>query len=306
MDGRNKHTRIYGLMVLAAVCWAGAFIAGKFAVPYIPTCSLTFGRFFIASMVLYFVKKYMDERHPEEVYHFQREDLSKFLFTGIVGMVGYHVFFFLALDYTTVINSSIIGATNPIVTTLLAIIFLKQKMPARQLLGIVLSLTGVILTITACDLSVLTNFSFNQGDLLMCMAVIFWASYGVFSKSRCSHISPIAITYYSFVVCTVTMVPFVLWENPLSWIGNTPGSACAAILFMAVFSSCFAYLVQQMAIKEIGPARTSVFINLVPVFSSIMAVAILGETLQPIKIFTALLIIAGVCICQLAGNRGDK
>lgn len=302
----NKHTRIYALMVLAAVCWAGAFIAGKFAVPYIPTCSLTFGRFLMASMVLHFIKRHMDERHPEDAYHFQREDLSKFLFTGIVGMVGYHVFFFLALDYTTAINSSIIGATNPIVTTVLAIIFLKQKMPARQLAGIALSLSGVILTITACDLSVLTSFSFNKGDLLMCSAVVFWATYGVFSKSRCSHITPIAITYYSFVVCALTMVPFVIWENPLSWIGETPASAYMAILFMAVFSSCFAYLVQQMAIKEIGPARTSVFINLVPVFSSILAVLILGETLQPVKIFTALLIIAGVCICQLAGTRGEK
>lgn len=302
----SKHTRIYALMVLAAVCWAGAFIAGKFAVPYIPTCSLTFGRFFVASIVLHFVKKYMDDKHPEAAYRFQKEDLPKFLFTGIVGMVGYHVFFFLALDFTTAINSSIIGATNPIVTTVLAIIFLKQKVPAKQLAGIALSLTGVVLTITACDFSVLTSFSFNKGDLLMCAAVVFWAAYGVYSKSKCSHVTPIAITYYSFLVCAMTMVPFVIWENPLSWIGETPASAYIAILFMAVFSSCFAYLVQQMAIKEIGPARTSVFINLVPVFSSLLAVAVLGETLQPIKIFTALLIIIGVCICQLAGTRGEK
>ena len=54
--------RVYILMVLAAVCWSGAFIAGKFAVPYIPTCTLTFGRFFVASIILYLVKKYMDEK----------------------------------------------------------------------------------------------------------------------------------------------------------------------------------------------------------------------------------------------------
>ena len=232
--------------------------------------------------------------------------MPKFLFTGIVGMVGYHVFFFMALEYTTAINASIIGATNPIVTTLLTMIFLKQKMPAKQIFGILLSLIGVILTITACDLSVFIGFRLNQGDLLMCAAVVFWAAYGVYSKSRCSQISPIAITYYSFVICAVTMIPFVILENPMRWIADTPVSAYMAILFMAVCSSCFAYLVQQVSIKAIGPARTSVFINLVPVFSSILAVVILGETLQPVKICTALLIIAGVCICQLAGNRGEK
>ncbi len=89
-----KHTRIYILMVLAAFCWSGAFIAGKFAVPYIPTVSLTFGRFVVATVAMGFIKKYMEAKNPEEKYIFQKTDLKKFLFTGIVGMVGYHIFFF--------------------------------------------------------------------------------------------------------------------------------------------------------------------------------------------------------------------
>ena len=63
---------------------------------------------------------------------------------------------------------------------------------------------------------------------------------------------------------------------------------------------------QQVAIKEIGPSRTSIFINLVPVFSMILAVLILGEALEPVKLFTAVLIIAGVCICQLSGSKGKE
>lgn len=297
-----KHTRIYILMVLAAFCWSGAFIAGKFAVPYIPTVSLTFGRFIVATAVMGFIKKYMESKNSEEKYVFQKKDLKKFLFTGIVGMVGYHIFFFLSLKYTTAINSSIIGATNPVVTALLAVIFLKQRLPLRQALGIVLSLVGVVLTITAGDLSVLASFGLNKGDLIMCLAVVVWAAYGVYSKSRCAGISPVAITYYSFLVCTLVLVPFVLLEKPWVFLPGVPAEAYIAVIFMAIFPSCFSYLVQQIAIKEIGPARASVFINLVPVFSFILATLILGEELQPVKILTAVLIIAGVCICQLAGN----
>ena len=175
-----KHTRIYILMVLAAFCWSGAFIAGKFAVPYIPTVSLTFGRFVVATVAMGFIKKYMEAKNPEEKYIFQKTDLKKFLFTGIVGMVGYQIFFFLSLKYTTAINSSIIGATNPVVTALLALAFLKQKLPLKQVLGIVLSLFGVVLTITAGDLSVLAAFELNKGDLIMCLAVVVWAAYGVY------------------------------------------------------------------------------------------------------------------------------
>lgn len=297
-----KHTRIYILMVLAAFCWSGAFIAGKFAVPYIPTVSLTFGRFIVATAVMALIKKYTESKNPEERYVFQKKDLKKFLFTGIVGMVGYHIFFFLSLKYTTAINSSIIGATNPVVTALLAVIFLKQRLPLRQALGIVLSLLGVVLTITAGDLSVLASFGLNKGDLIMCLAVVVWAAYGVYSKSRCAGISPVAITYYSFLVCTLVLIPFVLLEKPWAFLPGVPTEAYIAVIFMAIFPSCFSYLVQQIAIKEIGPARSSVFINLVPVFSFILATLILGEELQPVKILTAVLIIAGVCICQLAGN----
>lgn len=289
-------------MALAAFCWSGAFIAGKFAVPYIPTFSLTFGRFVVATVAMALIKGYMERRNPEEKYVFQKKDMGKFLFTGIVGMVGYHIFFFLSLKYTTAINSSIIGATNPVVTVLIALVFLKQGIPLKQVLGIVLSLMGVVLTITAGDLTVLTSFGLNKGDMIMCLAVVLWAAYGVYSKSRCAGISPVAITYYSFLVCTVALIPFVIMEKPWEFLPAVPAEAYAAVVFMALFPSCFSYLVQQIAIKEIGPARTSVFINLVPIFSFVLATLILGEELQLIKVFTAALIIVGVCICQLAGN----
>ena len=108
-------------MVLSTFFWAGAFIAGKLSVPFIPTFTLTFLRFFIATTILYFVVKSKDKSN----YKLTKKDIPIFLFTGIIGMFGYHVFFFTALKYTTAINSSLIGATNPIITTILCIIFLK-------------------------------------------------------------------------------------------------------------------------------------------------------------------------------------
>ena len=88
------------------------------------------------------------------------------------------------------------------------------------------------------------------------------------------------------------------------YINQIPLSAWIAVLYMSVFASVIGYLMQQVAIKEIGPSRTSIFINLVPVFSMILAVTILGEELKPVKLLTAGLIVAGVCICQISGSRG--
>ena len=89
-------------------------------------------------------------------------------------------------------------------TALLALAFLKQKLPLKQVLGIVLSLFGVVLTITAGDLSVLAAFELNKGDLIMCLAVVVWAAYGVYSKKQmcrdfscCHHLLQFFGMYFS-------------------------------------------------------------------------------------------------------------
>lgn len=293
--------KIYFLMVIAALVWSGAFIAGKFAVPYVPTFTLTFLRFLIASIVLYPVMKLYNKSHPEDNFKLTKKYIPLFLFNGIVGMVGYHVLFFTALKYTTAINSSIIGAMNPIVTTIIAAIFIRQKTPPMQIAGILLSFIGVVLTITGGNLSILASFDFNRGDMFMAAAVICWASYAVMSRVKGADVPPLALTFYSFVFCTIALVPFVIWEHPWA-LEKIPASAILSIVFMAVFSSVIGYMLQQIAIKKIGASKSSIFVNLVPVFSIILSVTILGEELMPVKIFTSLLIIAGVCICQLAGG----
>lgn len=286
--------KVYFLMVLSTIFWAGAFIAGKLSAPFIPPFTLTFLRFFFATIIMYFVVKARDG----SIYKLKKEDYRVFLFTGIVGMFGYHVFFFSALKYTTAINSSIIGATNPIITTILVTIFLKDKISFKRLLGIILSFTGVVLTITNADFHALINFSFNKGDILMLVAVLMWASYSVYSKKVMNRFTPLTLTYYSFLFCTIFIIPFVIYEKPWTFISGVPYYSYVSVIYMSIFASVIGYLVQQMSIKQIGPSRTSIFINLVPIFSIILSLIILKESVSTIKLLTALLIITGVYICQ--------
>lgn len=301
----KKNTTIYALMVLAAFLWSGAFIAGKYTGPYIPSGSVTFLRFAIASVLMYFIMKATQAKEPQTAYKFTKKDIPHFLFTGVVGMVGYHLFFFESLNYTTAINSSIIRAIDPVITVLIAFVFLHQRVPLKQLLGILLSLFGVVLTITAGDFAHFAEMELNRGDLYMIGAVVCWSAYGVYSKSRCSHIPPVVLTYYSFLVCSIVLIPVSLMEKPWEFLPSVPVSAWIALLFMAVFCSGIAYYIQQIALRIIGPTRCSIFVNLVPVFSFILATLMLGEELQPVKILTTVIIIAGVCICQAAGNRSE-
>lgn len=299
----KQENKIYALMVLAAFLWSGAFIAGKYTGPYIPSSTVTLLRFAIATVMIFFIMRRTQKEEPSAAYTFDKKDIPHFLFTGIVGMVGYHIFFFEALNYTTAINSSIVRAIDPVITVLISFVFLRQRVPAKQFFGILLSLFGVVLTITAGDLSSLSQMDFNRGDLYMIGAVVCWSAYGVYSKQKCGHIPPVVLTFYSFLVCAVVLIPFSLMEKPWEFLPKAPASAWIALLFMAVFCSGIAYYIQQIALRIIGPTRCAIFVNLVPVFSFILATLMLGEELMPVKILTTIIIIIGVCICQLTGSK---
>ncbi|OFI06253.1 putative inner membrane transporter YhbE [Clostridium acetireducens DSM 10703] len=286
--------KIYLLMILTTIFWAGAFIAAKLSSPYIPVFTLTFLRFSLATIILYFIIKIKDKK----VYKPTKKDIPAFLFTGIIGMFGYHIFFFSSVKYTTAINSSIIGASNPIITTILCVIFLKEKVNYKRIFGIILSFIGVFLTITNAKIETIKNISLNKGDILMLVAVLLWSIYMVYSKKISKNYTPITLIFYSFLVCTLFLIPFVLYETPLKYVSTIPYYSYIAIIYMSIFPSVIGYLIQQMSIKEIGPGKTSVFNNLVPVFSIILSILILGETITVIKLFTTALIISGVYICQ--------
>ena len=292
--GLVSNAKIYFLMVLSCFFWGGAFIATKLSTPYIPTFTLTLYRFTIAAIILYFLILYKEKK----VYKLTKKDIPIFLVTGIIGMFGYHVLFFTSLRYTTAINSSLLSASNPIITTLLCISFLKDKVNSKRIIGITLSFIGVLLTISNANLKVFTQLSFNKGDLVMLSAVIVWSCYQVYTKTIIKNYTPMVLIFYSFVFCDIFLIPFVVYENPISFISSIPLSAHLSVIYMGIFPSVVSYVVQQYSIQKLGPSKTSIFINLIPIFSISLSVLILGETFTIIKLFTALLIIAGVYVCQ--------
>lgn len=286
------------MMLLATVFWAGAFIAGKFSIAEFPVFSLVFFRFLIATIIIFMIMIKV-----EEDWKITKKDIKMFVILGVVGMIGYHVFFFLSLKYTTATNSSLIGATNPIVTTILACIFLKEKITYKSIIGILISLFGVMLIATGGDMGVLLSLKFNTGDILMIIAVFCWAIYGILSKKALETYSPIKITSYAFLTCVILLIPFVIYEKPWVYLPNVTINGWASVIYMAIFPSVFGYLIQQMSNKKIGPTKTSLYINLVPVFSMILAFFMLGESISLIKIIAGLLIIAGICTNLFSKNK---
>jgi drug/metabolite transporter (DMT)-like permease len=211
-------------------------------------------------------------------------------------MVGYHLLFFGALKYTTATKASMINAVNPLITAFLASFFVNEKLNGKKIVLIIMAFLGVVLTIIDWDFSKIFNMSFNLGDLLMLLATICWAIYSVLVKKTMKNYTPIKLTTYTFLSCVIMLFPFaikeIIFDNALM-VGIKP---YFAVLYMGIFPTVLGYTIQQVSIKEIGAGKTSLFINLVPVFSTLMAVAFLHETVKSVNIISGMMIITSVII----------
>ncbi len=286
--------KVRWLMVLTSLLWSGAFITGKFSVQEFPPFLLTFLRFLFA-LPFIFIILYVKE--PKNLFPSAKQ-WPPLLLLGFVGTFCYHALFFKSLNYTTAINSSLIGAINPMITTLLAAIFFGVRLTSLRIFGIILSFSGVFLFITNGDLQLISQFQVNYGDFLMLIGVFCFASYSLLSRRYMKqyHLTPFMITAYTFLICVVICIPFVVWENPATYLSATTSRGWLSILYMSIFASVLGYLFQAIAIQRIGAPSTAVFINLVPIFTIIQSVTILGESITLLKLICAAIVISGVYI----------
>ncbi len=293
---KSKNNKwIYLLMVAAALFWAGAFIAGKISIKEFSPVSVTFLRFFFASIVIFtlLVYKQKDSWKPK------KEDLPIIFMLGLVGMVGYHILFFTALKYTKAINASILAATNPLMTVLIAGLIGQEKLSIKKIGAIALAFIGVALTLTNWDINILITMNLNKGDMIMILAVFCWATYSILVKKHVKNYTPLFLTAYSFITCTIILFPFAIAEGLFDAVALASKNAWIAVLYMSIFPTVFGYLIQQKSIGLIGPSKTSIFINLVPVFSIILSITLLDEQFYLLNIFSGLLIILSVYITTI-------
>jgi drug/metabolite transporter (DMT)-like permease len=295
----EQKTKIQLAMLVAVVFWAGAFIAGKIGLQEFSPYGLTFFRFFFATIVIFALLVYREGAN----WRLERSVWPVAILLGIIGMFGYHVLFFTALKYTSAVNSSMIGATNPLITTILAALFLGEFLNWKRVVAILVAFSGVVLTVTNGDLNILLHFDFNRGDIIMLAAVFCWAVYSVISKRAMGRTTPLKLTAHVFLVCVVMMIPFMIGEKIWLQLPGIGFQGWASVIYMAIFPSVLGYLIQMTSIQQIGASRTAIFINLVPMVSMVLAYFILHEPIGWFKVMTAGMIISGVYLSTRLGQK---
>jgi drug/metabolite transporter (DMT)-like permease len=232
----------------------------------------------------------------EPLFGLLRQHAGTYLMLGIIGTVAFNVFFFYALRYTSANDASLIMATNPLVTTLLAIVILGERPTSRHLLALPIALVGVTVVITQGEISHLLNLQFSIGDILMLAADGFWALYNVLCRRYMPQASPLANT--TWIMASGALVLFCIALAGGTHLTALGPKASAAITVMVIGGTVLAYLFWTTGIARLGAARTAIFLNLVPVFAMLLSTAIESPPTSA-QVAGGLLVIFGVIVSML-------
>ncbi|MFZ5943036.1 MAG: DMT family transporter [Bacillota bacterium] len=281
------------LIILAVLFWSGNFFLGKIIVQVIPPMSLAFLRWFLAFIFLFAFY------HKKIIGSYQEMKKNRLLFfvLGGTGMMGFNVFVYLAVKYTTAINATIINASTPMLTAVLAILLLKEKLNLKQGAGIALSFLGVVWIIIKGNFAILQTMSFNPGDLVMLLAVVFNAGYFLILKLKGGTINPIVLFAGSILGGLAAGVPLFIIESSIesfSWLADLGFIHYLILIYLGIFPTILSFLFFNKAVLEIGPVKASIYLNLQIVFTSILGMTFLNEKLFIFHLVGGILIVIGV------------
>ena len=287
---------IYFLVTIAVFFWGANFILGGYVIHDLPPLWAAAVRFVLSAVLMFVIVGVK----RENLFAPLRKNIGIYVMLGVVGIVGFNLFFFYALRYTSANNAALIMATNPLLTTLLAAAMLGERPGMRHLIALPIALAGVAVVITHGNLHSLLALQLSIGDVLMLCADIFWALYNVLCRRYMPQASPLVNTTWIMAAGAAVLLCIALGSDAhLVALGD---KAAVSMLVMAVGGTVLAYLFWGMGIARLGAARASIFMNLIPVFTMLLGVLIEDMPTAP-QLAGGLLVLGGVTISMLPGRR---
>ena len=295
----KNNTKAYLFLTLAALFWSGNFIVGKAASTYeIPPFSLNFYRWFFAFLILFpfTYKEVLNKKN----YVF--ENLGLFIILGITSITIFNSIVYYSLYYTQVISGILMISTIPVWILFFASFLKIEKTNLFQILGVILSLTGVLFIVTKADIQLIKELEFNKGDLSMVIGMLSWAIYSALLRKKTHPISQLALLEIIIICGFIFLVPIYFIEMSF---GNKIVLGLPFILtlgYVVLFPGIFAFLFWIKGIDIIGANRSGVFLHLMTIFGALMAIVILGEKFMFYHFLGAIFIIAGITL----SNKSKK
>ncbi len=291
----------YVLLVVTTMCWAGNHVVGRWMAadtPPVPPGGLSVMRWLIAALVLL----PFGWRHIVSDWPRISERWGIVLFLGLLGGAGFSFTQYYALRYTSVVNVGVMNSIGPAFIILAGMAIFGDRVRLGQIVGIAVSLVGVMVILMRGDLGVLGTLGFNGGDLI---AIINMGIFAVYSA--CLRLRPPmhGLTFMTLmsVIASVGSVPVMVAELLAGEVIRPSGPTIVAVIYTGLFTSVAAYLAWNAGVARLGAQRAGAFLHLVPLFGAFLAVVILGEPPRWFHAVGLVLIVAGVTVAARQSSR---
>ena len=281
----------YLILSIAPLCWAGNIVLARGVADILPPVAFAFWRWTLAFiLILPFTLRQLLQDWNEVTRRWKM-----LLLLAVLGISSFNTLLYTAVHTTTAINGALIQSSMPAVIVLLGLVLYREKITMRQMFGVLLCIIGACLIVLRGDLNALLTMSFVQGDLLMILAVAFYGLYSALLRRRPA-IHPRSFLAATFCLGAAGLFPVYLAE--LATVGHLALSrnTVASILYVAIFPSIVAYFCWNKGVDVVGPNRAGLFINLIPVFASLLSVGLLGESIELFHVGGMAFIIGGMAL----------
>ena len=297
----SKDKTAYIFLILTTLFWAGNFIVGEQASRFdIPPFTLNFYRWTFAWLILapFTIKEIIEKKN-----HII-ENIKLIIVLGITSITIFNSIVYYSLNFTQVISGVLMISTIPVMIIVFCWILKIEKSNVYQILGVIFSLLGVIVIITKADLIILLNLNFNKGDLWMVVAMFSWAMYSALLRKKKLEISQLSLLQIIISAGLVFLFPAYLIELSLGHKTSIHLPFILILTYVVLFPGLASFIFWIKGISIIGSNRAGIFLHLIPIFSTIMAIIILKEKFMFYHLIGALLIITGIILSSKKKNNG--
>jgi len=286
-------TNAHFLLTFTSLFWAFNTIAGRAAVGEISPLLIVSIRWFFVSIILTIICR----KDLKKSWSILSPRLKWLILMGLFGFTGFNSTYYIAAHDTIAINLGIVQGTMPAFIIIIAWFWLSEKINVKQFIGVLVTFLSVLVVVSSGDINALKTFKFNNGDIVMIFACTLYAVYAVGLRRKPNIGALPLLTFFSYVAFLGSL-PGLFYET---YTDNLilPGINGIIILGVIVlFPSFLAQIFFMKGVEKIGPARSGLYTNLVPIFSSFLAVLFLGEHFQIYHLISLILIFIGIYIFE--------
>jgi drug/metabolite transporter (DMT)-like permease len=288
----------YLLLSATILFWSLNWITGRALRDDVPAYSLAFWRWVGASVLLLpFAWPHLVRGWPA-----MRRSWKIMLVLGVLGTTFCNLTSYMGLKYTTAVSGSILNSFVPVIIIAISWAFLGQRLRASQWAGVVISLSGVLLIVGRGDPMVILSLALNVGDVWILVSCLLWALYTVCLRWRPPELHPLGLLGANAIVGVLALLPVYLWSLAQGLHITWTAGAVAGLAYVGVFPSVVGYIFWNNAVTRVGPNKAGMFMHLMPLFASLLAITFLGERLHLFHLAGMVLILGGIWLTSRADN----